>query len=304
MSRKSKSEVTDFVTNFTFEELLKEVEFDLRIKEYVVMTIDSANYAMNLNVPSRAEYFCLILVKNGYEQFRIDDRRYTSSAGDIIFCPMSETFWIEEVSDDYVGKYIFFSVDFISNAGFNYRSSDVLRSLSVDTNVIKNEPDIFRRMEFHLDELKVLNSTEKENYYFNEMIWHHFSLVIYEVDNYFKRTEKFYQVTSREDEITTSFFTLVREHFKDQHSVQFYADELCISRKYLTKVINKTMFKSPRDIIHQVLAVEARLLLKNSTANVNEVATQLKFSDQASFSKFFKKHVGKSPLEYKRDDLY
>lgn len=304
MPKKSTVEPSDFVTNFTFEELLKEVEFDLRIKEYVVMTIDSANYAMNLNVPSRAEYFCLILVKNGYEKFRIDDRRYTSSAGDIIFCPMSETFWIEEVSDDYVGKYIFFSVDFISNAGFNYRSSDVLRSLSVDTNVIKNEPDIFRRIEFHLDELKVLNSTEKENYYFNEMIWHHFSLVIYEVDNYFKRTEKFYQVTSREDEITTSFFTLVREYFKDQHSVQFYADELCISRKYLTKVINKTMFKSPRDIIHQVLAVEARLLLKNSTANVNEVATQLKFSDQASFSKFFKKHVGKSPLEYKRDDLY
>lgn len=304
MPRKPKSEVPDFVSNFTFEELLKEVEFDLRIKEFVVMTIDSANYAMNLNVPNRAEYFCLILVKGGHEQFRIDDRRYTSSAGDIIFCPMSETFWIEEVSDDYVGKYIFFSVDFISNAGFNYRSSDILRSLSVDTNVIKNEPDLFRKIEFHLDELKVLNNTEKENYYFNEMIWHHFSLVIYEVDNYFKKTEKSHQVTSREDEITTSFFTLVREHFKDQHSVQFYADELCISRKYLTKVINKTMFKSPRDIIHQVLAVEARLLLKNSTANVNEVAMQLKFSDQASFSKFFKKHVGKSPLEYKRDDLY
>lgn len=304
MSRKPKSEVADFVSNFTFEELLKKVEFDLRIKEFVVMTIDSANYDITLNVPIRAEYFCLILIQSGYEQFRIDDKRYRSSAGDIIFCPMSETFLIEDVSDDYVGKYIFFSVDFISNAGFNYRSNDVLRSLSVDTNVIKNEPDLFRRMEFHMDELKVLNNTEKENYYFNEMIWHHFSLVIYEIDNYFKKIEKSHQVTYREDEITTSFFILVREHFKDQHSVQFYADELCISRKYLTKVINKTMFKSPRDIIHQVLAVEARLLLKNSSANVNEVASQLNFSDQASFSKFFKKHVGKSPLEYKKDDLY
>jgi AraC family transcriptional activator of pobA len=67
-------------------------------------------------------------------------------------------------------------------------------------------------------------------------------------------------LTHREDELTTSFFILVREHFKEQHNVQFYADKLCISRKYLTKVINKTMFKAPRDIIHQVLAVEARLL--------------------------------------------
>ena len=154
------------------------------------------------------------------------------------------------------------------------------------------------------DELKSLNNTEKEDYYFNEMIWHHFSLVIYEIDNYFKKIEKPHQVTHREDELTTSFFILVREHFKEEHNVQFYADKLCISRKYLTKVINKTMFKSPRDIIHQVLAVEARLLLRNPNLNVNNVAVQLKFSDQASFSKFFKKHVGKSPLEYKKDDLY
>lgn len=64
------------------------------------------------------------------------------------------------------------------------------------------------------------------------------------------------------------------------------------------------MSKSPRDIIHQVLAVEARLLLKNPNLNVSEVAAQLKFSDQASFSKFFKKHTGRSPLEYRKDDLY
>ncbi|MBT2622525.1 MULTISPECIES: AraC family transcriptional regulator [Chryseobacterium] len=304
MSRKSNTETAEFVSTFTFEKLLKDVEFDLRVKEFVVMTIDGSNYNIELNVPNRADYFCLILVTNGYERFRIDDQRYTTSKGDIIFCPMSETFWIEEISDDYVGKYIFFSLDFISDAGFNYRSNDILRSLSKDTNLIKNEPDLFRRLEFHLDELKVLNNAEKNDHYFNEMIWHHFSLVIYEVDNHFKKTEKINPVTYREDEITTSFFILVREHFKEEHNVQFYADKLCISRKYLTKVINKTMFKSPREIIHKVLEVEARLLLKNSNSNVNEVASQLRFSDQASFSKFFKKHVGKSPLEYKKDDLY
>ncbi|MBK1897292.1 helix-turn-helix domain-containing protein [Chryseobacterium paridis] len=305
MPRKSDKISTEYIENFTFEELLKEVEFDLRIKEFVVMTIDSTNYSIKLNVPHRSEYFCMILIQRGGVNFKIDEKSYHSSKGDVVFCPMAETFLIEEISEDYIGKYIFFSVDFISNAGFNYKSNDVLRSLSEDpANVIKNEPDLFRRLEFHLDELKVLNNTEKEDYYYKEMIWHHFSLVVYEVDNYFKKTEKGNPVTYREDEITTSFFILVREHFKEEHNVQFYADKLCISRKYLTKVINKTMYKSPRDIIHQVLGVEARLLLKNSSANVNEVAAQLSFSDQASFSKFFKKQTGISPLIYKRTDLY
>ncbi|MCD1116741.1 helix-turn-helix domain-containing protein [Chryseobacterium turcicum] len=296
---------TNFISQINFKDLLDEVEFDLRIKEFVVMNINKTNYNITLNIPYRSDYFTLILIEKGSVRFRLDNASYQAYESDVIFCPMAETFWIEEISDDYDANYIFFSVKYISEAGFNYKSNDVLKSLSSDpTNIIRNEPDLYRKINFHLDELKTLNNAEKENYYFNEMIWHHFSLVILEIDNYFKKTEKTAQLTYREDEITTSFFILVRQHFKEQHNVQFYADQLFISRKYLTKVINKTMHKSPRDIIHQVLIIEAKILLKDSNANVGEVASQLKFSDLASFSKFFKKHTGQSPLKYKGSDLF
>ncbi|KMQ64510.1 hypothetical protein ACM46_09605 [Chryseobacterium angstadtii] len=305
MAKKTPPEPSEFISVFTFEELLQQVEFDLRIKEFVVMEINKANNSIEFNTPYRADYFCMFLVQEGSIRFRLNDQSYDVANGDVIFSPIAETFFIEKMSEDYAAKYIFFSLEFISQAGFNYKSHNVMKSLSSDpTHIIRNEPGIFRRMNFYLDELKALNNTEKENYYFNEMIWHHFSLVIYEIDNYFKKIERPHQVTHREDELTTSFFILVQEHFKDEHNVQFYADKLCISRKYLTKVINKTMFKSPRDIIHQVLVIEARLLLKNPNLNVNSVAVYLKFSDQASFSKFFKKHTGRSPLEYEKDDLY
>ncbi len=304
MPRKSQPK-SDFVSQLAFDEVLQQVEFDLRIKEFVVMEIDKVNYIIQPNIPYRADYFCIFMIQKGDVTFRLDDKSYEVSKGDIVFCPMLETFWVDEISEDYHAKYIFFSLNFISDAGFNYKSNNVLKSLSSDpTHIIRNEPDVYRKLNFHLDELQVLNDKEKDNYYFNEMIWHHFSLVIYEIDNYFKKTEKLHVVTNREDELTTSFFKLVQEHFKEEHNVQFYADKLFISRKYLTKVINKTVFKSPRDIIHQVLAVEARLLLRNPNLNVNEVASQLSFSDQASFSKFFKKHTGRSPLEYRKDDLY
>ncbi|WP_276875665.1 AraC family transcriptional regulator [Chryseobacterium joostei] len=304
MAKKSQKE-PGFVSQLAFDEVLEQVEFDLRIKEFVVMEINKANYIIKPNIPYRSDYFCIFLVQQGSVGFRLDDKSYEVSKGDLVFCPMAETFWVDNIADDYGAKYIFFSVDFISQAGFNYKSNNVLKSLSSDpTHIIRKEAGLYRKLDFHLDELRVLNNKEKDNYYFNEMIWHHFSLVIYEIDNYFKKIEKPHVVTHREDELTTSFFKLVQEHFKEEHNVQFYADRLFISRKYLTKVINKTMLKSPRDIIHQVLAVEARLLLKNPNLNVNEVAAQLKFSDQASFSKFFKKHTGRSPLEYRKDDLY
>lgn len=304
-SYKESSGEPDFVSKLAFDEVLQQVGFDLRIQEFVVMEIDRENYIIKPNIPYRSDYFCVFLVQEGSVGFRLDDNSYHVSKGDAVFCPVLETFWVENIAENYKATYIFFSVDFISQAGFNYKSNNILKSLSSDpTHIIRNEPDIFRKLNFHLSELKQLNSKEKDNYYFNEMIWHHFSLVIYEMDNYFKKIEEPHIVTHREDELTTSFFKLVQAHFKEEHNVQFYADKLFISRKYLTKVINKTMFKSPRDIIHHVLAVEARLLLKNPNLNVYDVASQLKFSDQASFSKFFKKHTGKAPLEYRKDDLY
>lgn len=296
MQQKSNPGSKDFISNFTFKELLNQVEFDLRIKEFVVMNIDKSNHNVKLNIPYRSDYFTIFLIQKGSIRFRIDNTSYQVDEGDVVFCPMAETFLIEHTSEDYNAKYIFFSLAFISDAGINYKSNNVLKSLSSDpANIIKNEPDLYRRINFHLDELKILNNTEKENYYFNELIWHHFSLVIYEIDNYFKKIEKIHQITSREDEITTSFFILVRENFKEQHNVQFYADRLFISRKYLTKVINKTMYKSPRDIIHQVLVIEAKILLRDSNANVGQVASQIKFSDQASFSKFLK-NIQENPL--------
>ncbi|WP_292010601.1 AraC family transcriptional regulator [Chryseobacterium sp.] len=305
MPRKRSTPEKNYISTITFKELLEEIEFDLRVNEFVVLNIDWMSYSMEVGIPFRADFFCIILIKSGKIEFKLDNKSYNVTAGDIVFCPMSETFCVDYVSKDYNAKYIFFSVDFISQAGFNYRSNAVLKSLSGDPlHAIQNERELFKRVGFHLDELENLNSPDKDYYYFKEMIWHHFSLVIYEIDNHFKKTEVESNVTSREDEITTSFFTLVRQHFKEQHNVQFYADQLFISRKYLTKVINKTMFKSPREIIHQVLVVEARVLLRNSNANVGEVAAQLKFSDQASFSKFFKKHTGKSPLDYKREDIF
>jgi len=309
MPRKTVFNLNDYRSLFTFKELVDKLDFELLIKEFVVLDIDHINYNLRLKVPYRSDYFTVFLVEGGTMKFGLHQNTYLVCEGDIVFCPMEETFWIEEVSEDYKAKYLYFSVDYISEAGFNYKSNDILKSLSDNpVNIIKSDAELYRRMYFHINELQRLNisGAETDNYYYAEIIWHHFSLVIYEIENYLKKIKNpnSQNFTYREDELTTGFFILVREHYKEEHNVQFYADKLFISRKYLTKIINKTMMKSPRDIINQVLIVEAKLMLRSSNSNVNEVASALKFSDPASFSKFFKKHSGLSPQSYKKTDLF
>ena len=58
--------------------------------------------------------------------------------------------------------------------------------------------------------------------------------------------------------------------------------------------------KSANKWIDDAVLMEAKMLLKTPLLSVQQVAEQLHFSDQSTFGKFFKKHIGLSPLEFRR----
>lgn len=295
----------DLITFLKLEDLTETADPPLRNKEYFVLDANSKNLRIQPNKLYRAGYFGLMIMEEGSSYYSLGDHEYQITKGDILFCVPQEVFKLIYVSPDVRAKQIFFSVEMISDAGFNYRSNDILKSFSSNpSHIIRHEGDLFRRLSFHMDELATLNKKTTENYYGNDMMWHHFSLLMYDVENYIRGSEETVINTSREEELTTTFFGLVREHYIAHHDVQFYADELYVSRKYLSRIVKKTMCKSPKDIINQVLLIEAKILLRNSTSNVSEVAHSLNFSDTAVFSKFFKKLTGRKPSEYKMDDLF
>jgi AraC-like DNA-binding protein len=51
-----------------------------------------------------------------------------------------------------------------------------------------------------------------------------------------------------------------------------------------------------------MLLTEAKILLRKPDATVKQVADELNFGDQSSFGKFFKKHTGLTPVEYKNKE--
>jgi AraC-like DNA-binding protein len=93
---------------------------------------------------------------------------------------------------------------------------------------------------------------------------------------------------------------LVEQHFKELHTVQDYADLLHKSPKTLANQFKKLGSKSPLQFIKDRKMLEARRLLAYSKQNVSEVAYELGFTDIQSFSRFFKREEGQSPVEFQR----
>lgn len=98
-------------------------------------------------------------------------------------------------------------------------------------------------------------------------------------------------------DLYNQFVSLVTNHYTEAHDVAFYADKLCISTRYLSKVTEKTVSKSPKQIISDYLTNEAKNYLKTTRLTIQEIAFRLGFSSQTMFCKFFKAQEGRTPSE-------
>lgn len=106
---------------------------------------------------------------------------------------------------------------------------------------------------------------------------------------------------SRKMQLCFKFFDLVMEHCKKEHEVNFYAEKLCITTQYLTRILQENYSRSAKEIIHYFLLSEATILLY-SDMTLQEISYTLNFTDQSTFGKFFKKQTGVSPTEFREKE--
>lgn len=119
-------------------------------------------------------------------------------------------------------------------------------------------------------------------------------------DLYRPYAKKVQETASRSLKLTNQFRHLVEKNFITVRSINEYAKLLHITPKYLAEVIKENTGKSPRDIINDMLLLEAKALLRSTDKTVTEIAQILSFDDQSHFSHFIKKHTSLTPLQLRK----
>lgn len=100
--------------------------------------------------------------------------------------------------------------------------------------------------------------------------------------------------------IICRFWSLLTRHAFSRRSVRFYAEALHITPDYLNKVCRRVYGMSPKALIDQQIAVEIKRLLRDTQLPVAEIASRLHFEDASYLCRFFRRCVGRSPLEFRR----
>ena len=105
----------------------------------------------------------------------------------------------------------------------------------------------------------------------------------------------------RGDRIFDKFLGLVSEYHTKERSVGFYADRLCLSTKYLSKLIKTVSGRSAPEWIDDYVILEAKSMLKYSDLPVKEIVSRLNFPNASTFHKFFKAKTGLTPGRYRKE---
>lgn len=107
---------------------------------------------------------------------------------------------------------------------------------------------------------------------------------------------------SRQEELFKEFIHLLHQYCRKEREVNFYADQLCITSRYLSELVKNVTHITAKTIINQHVIREIKMELNSSNASIQEIAFKMNFPNQSLLSRFFKKHTGITPQAFRNKE--
>ena len=271
----------------------------LDIPEDWVIGTDISREILNMytNFPCRLKAGIFVLCLQGEIEASIDATNYTVKANDFVTIVPGSILQIHKVEGDLQIYFLGYSSQFITETHIIKSTLDIFYTIKA-TPVISLKEEVAQIFQEHLALLArtYLTFYGKIN---REITKHMLFTLIYGLGELYKdlRTQK--TNPGKSEKIANNFTRLVMQHYSQERNVAFYAGKLGITRAHLSTTIRQVTGKTCLEIIASMVIMDAKAQLKSTDASVQNIAYSLNFSNMSFFGKYFKRHVGIGPLEYR-----
>lgn len=253
-----------------------------------------------LESPRKFNFQLLVRHFAGSAKIKVDMVEYDLSEPINLIRVMSgQILMVEHISEDFDGVVVIMSNSFVESM-LVYMNNALPFNVATRSNCVKhlsNEAIDLSDMFLKAIHQVLMNQT---NPHLDKVLQHVLMAIFYSSEEIRNQLETESGAYTSADAISKEFMRLVKDNFRSERQLQFYADKLCITPRYLSRVVKECTGSSAADWIERYVVLEARALLKSTSMTIQQISDELNFPSQTFFGKYFKRRVGMSPKLYRR----
>lgn len=293
--------------DITFRDLLENIGTaeNIRRDGCVLADINETAIQTLTKRPFRLEAYSLILCTDGECVVNIGEKEYRIASGDMLLAtPMFRV----SVHDDCVfsAKGLFLCTGYLNQYMLPMLCSPSLLMHIVQHPVCKMDLEQYTQILAMMQNICWVATNSNCSKLNDEAIHNGIAMFLYVIGDSLQRAASLQETKSttlsRRDEYCFRFIDLLAKLPKISRRVDFYADRLCLTPKYLTTLVREATGKSAKDWIDDFIISNAQFLLRHSDMSIQQIAFELNFPNQSFFGKFFKEHTGYSPSGFRSDN--
>ncbi|MDR6782349.1 AraC family transcriptional activator of pobA [Pedobacter africanus] len=252
------------------------------------------------DIPRRASYFGIAVCLKGSVKLIADLEHYQLLPGSlIVMSPEVIRTW-KGFSVDYMEETLLFTEAFFLSGGtgfsafkqfrfFQAKAPKVIQLRGPDCNLIA---DLLQDIKNTIE-----GQTQRKHVIIRGYIHILLNRIADIYDEYCPDEET---EVARPVKMVSRFKMLLMERHFELRSVNAYADLLNVSAKHLSQTVKEYTGKTAGNWIHEVLVLEAKVRLKQTSLTIAQIAAELNFSDPSLFGKYFKRYAGCTPAIYRK----
>ena len=203
-----------------------------------------------------------------------------------------------DTSTNYKGQIILFTDLFFNRCECDAR---FMKQLNLFNPFAGNIPlNVNEKMEILWGMMKNEFQAEQDTFHSNAI--HNF-LSVFLIEAARQNTENRTQIHNIEYQTAIRFAELVEQNFTSLRKVNDYLPFMNTTAKPLSKSLQKTIGKTPKQFIDDRILLEAKRLLAYTNESIKEITFLIGFDEPTNFSKFFREQTGISPAEFKKQHL-
>lgn len=242
----------------------------------------------------------LIVCRQGNFTFSLNMKVFSAQAGETVFIPEDSLFQVLSESEDLQLFIFIYQIEPIRDIiGNSVATMYLYMQLRTEPCYVWNtgdEEEVLKYMSLLDNTLHLDNNTFNDN----EQRLLLLGLTYRICSIYNRKLMNLKTTVGHKHEFFIRLIQLIDAHYTEERGVEFYADKLCLSPKYLSALSKSVCGFTVQELIFKSIIRKSISLLKNTQKNIQEIADFFNFPNASYFGTFFKKQTGMSPQQYRK----